>query len=150
MARLSGNTLRTVRFYEQSGLLSPVDRTDGGHRLFSESELEKLELISKLRAAGLALEEIKQLLETKARSQSGGPAARELTRRLEAQIRATSERIDVLERVKEELEATRQRLAGCSECRDNELFPDACHRCRVMTDGEEVPAATRVLWNMER
>lgn len=34
MARQSSNTLRTVRFYEEEGILRPVRRTDGGHRLF--------------------------------------------------------------------------------------------------------------------
>ena len=34
MARLSMSTLRTVRFYEEEGILRPIARTDGGHRLF--------------------------------------------------------------------------------------------------------------------
>ena len=63
MARLSSNTLRTVRFYEEAGLLSPVQRTDGGHRLFPQSELRKLQLVSDLRAAGFSLEEIREMIE---------------------------------------------------------------------------------------
>jgi len=52
MARLTGNTLRTVRFYEEAGILHPERRSTGGHRLFTHAELERLQLISDLRAAG--------------------------------------------------------------------------------------------------
>ena len=43
MARLTGNTLRTVRFYEEAGILRPDRRSAGGHRLFSQHELERLQ-----------------------------------------------------------------------------------------------------------
>ena len=65
MARRSGNTLRTVRFYEEEGILRAVRRTDGGHRLFDEPELERLTLVTDMRSAGLSLDEIKHILEVK-------------------------------------------------------------------------------------
>ena len=55
MARKSGSTLRTVRFYEEAGILKPTQRTEGGHRLFEASELDKLRLVSDLRSAGFSL-----------------------------------------------------------------------------------------------
>src|SRR5260221_5999883 len=55
MARLSNNTLRTVRFYEEAGILRPVGRTEGGHRLFERPELDRLLLVSDLREAGMSL-----------------------------------------------------------------------------------------------
>src|ERR1700734_3560260 len=51
MARRSNNTLRTVRFYEEEGILRPVRRTEGGHRLFDRRELERLMLVTDLRTA---------------------------------------------------------------------------------------------------
>src|SRR5512135_1014731 len=48
MARLSDNTLRTVRFYEEAGIIRPVGRTEGGHRLFERAELDRLLLVSDL------------------------------------------------------------------------------------------------------
>jgi DNA-binding transcriptional MerR regulator len=65
MARQSGSTVRTVRFYEEAGLIQPVQRTDGGHRLFPERELHRLRLVSDLRAAGLSLDGIRDLLDAK-------------------------------------------------------------------------------------
>jgi DNA-binding transcriptional MerR regulator len=61
MARLSESTLRTVRFYEQEGLIEPERRSACGHRLFSGRELMKLQLALDLREAGLSLQNIKDL-----------------------------------------------------------------------------------------
>ena len=74
MARLGRSTLRTVRFYEEAGLLK-VARHEGGHRLFSETELHKLRLASDLREAGLSLSDIKTLFELKARCGSAEEAS---------------------------------------------------------------------------
>ena len=84
MARQSANTLRTVRFYEETGLLTPVQRTDGGHRLFEKGELRKLQLISDLRAAGFSLEEIKEMIEAKLQCNCGADASRNVIGRLTA------------------------------------------------------------------
>src|SRR5690348_9179110 len=56
MARLSNSTLRTVRFYEEEGILRPARRTEGGHRLFERTELDRLMLVTDMRMAGLSLD----------------------------------------------------------------------------------------------
>ncbi len=149
MARLSNNTLRTVRFYEESGLLMPVQRTEGGHRLFPRRELGKLQLISDLRAAGFSLEEIKSVIEVKRNSKSGSVASRGIVDRLDAQIDAMSQRVELLQRLQGELRRTRALLTECRNCNDDELFPDACSSCEVMADAE-IPNAAAVLWQMDR
>ncbi|MGO4694459.1 MerR family transcriptional regulator [Paenibacillus sp. 2TAB26] len=62
LANLTGLTVRTLRFYDQIGLLSPSDQTESGHRLYSESNLSRLHQILSLKELGLSLEEIKQAL----------------------------------------------------------------------------------------
>jgi DNA-binding transcriptional MerR regulator len=150
MARLSRSTLRTVRFYEEAGILHPVQRTEGGHRLFPRAELDKLRLVSDLRAAGFPLDEIRQMLEMKGRFATGADASREVMQRLSDQIESMSERISVLERVRAELELARSRLRDCTDCRGTECFPNECAECVVMSNGGEVPNAARVLWNLGR
>lgn len=149
MARLSNNTLRTVRFYEEMGLLEPEQRTDGGHRLFATTELEKLRLVSELRASGLSLEEIKHLLQLKRRSANGAAAASSVTARLDEQIASMNERIELLSKLKDELERARQLIAGCGHC-DNDLFPDSCGDCEVMSKAKELPGAVSVLWQLNK
>ncbi|MEB2312391.1 MAG: MerR family transcriptional regulator [Sorangiineae bacterium] len=148
MARLSANTLRTVRFYEETGIISPVQRTDGGHRLFEEGELHKLKLISEMRAADFSLDEIKVLIELKDHASSGAAASDEIVHRLSSQIDSLTARISLLEQLRAELEATRTLLDRCKTCTTDAHFPNACSECKKMPDAEHVPNAMSVLWRM--
>ncbi|MGE0328545.1 MAG: MerR family transcriptional regulator [Polyangiaceae bacterium] len=150
MARLSNNTLRTVRFYEEANILHPTQRTDGGHRLFAHSELRKLELVSELRAAGLSLEEIRDLLEVKQRATSGSAASRDALDRLGGQITRLSERIEILTRLRDDLQASQSVLQECQRCTGNNLYPDGCRNCSVMTDQPSLPKAVNVVWSIDR
>ncbi|NOU78275.1 MerR family transcriptional regulator [Paenibacillus sp. LMG 31459] len=62
LAKLTGLTVRTLRFYDQTGLFSPSGRTDSGHRLYNEADLSQLQQIVSLKELGLSLEEIKSIL----------------------------------------------------------------------------------------
>lgn len=65
LARLTGLTVRTLRFYDQIGLFSPSGQTDSGHRLYSEADLSRLQQILSLKDLGLSLEEVKSILKDK-------------------------------------------------------------------------------------
>lgn len=62
LAKLTGLTVRTLRFYDQIGLFSPSGQTESGHRLYNASDLSRLQQILSLRELGLSLEEIKAIL----------------------------------------------------------------------------------------
>ena len=57
-------TVRTLRYYDQISLLEPGGKTEGGHRLYSESDVLKLQQILFLKEMGFALKEITNMLET--------------------------------------------------------------------------------------
>ena len=57
----SGLSARTVRYYEELGLLPGVRRRAGGRRVYGADELDRLRFITRLKALGLALEEIGEL-----------------------------------------------------------------------------------------
>jgi len=61
-SRLSGVSVRRLRFYSDQGLLPPAGRTESGYRVFTDSELVRLDLISCLRDAGLGLDAIREVL----------------------------------------------------------------------------------------
>jgi DNA-binding transcriptional MerR regulator len=62
-----GLTTRSIRYYEELGLLSPAARSEGAYRLYDASDIERLRFIKELRDdAGFALAEIGQLLEDEA------------------------------------------------------------------------------------
>src|ERR1019366_7311021 len=63
----AGLTPRSVRYYEEVGLLRPAARSEGDYRLYDETDLERLRFIKGLRDdAGFSLAEIAQLLEDEA------------------------------------------------------------------------------------
>src|SRR5438067_6728890 len=62
-ARRLGLTTRTLRYYEEMGLLAPEARSQGGFRSYSDSELARLERICELKnLLGFNLVEIKEIL----------------------------------------------------------------------------------------
>jgi len=62
VAEQVGLSLRTVRYYEEVGLLSAPARTDGGFRLYGAEHIEQLELIRQMKPLGLSIEEMRALL----------------------------------------------------------------------------------------
>lgn len=63
IARATGLTIRTLHYYEEIGLLSPVRRTGSGHRVYGAPEVERLYLISLLRQLGLSLDGVRAALD---------------------------------------------------------------------------------------
>ena len=67
VAAETGLTTRTIRYYEEVGLLAPAGRSDGDYRLYDASDLDRLRFIRDLRDdAGFSLAQIRQLLEDEA------------------------------------------------------------------------------------
>ena len=70
-----GLTPRSVRYYEEMGLLRPAARSEGDYRLYDETDVERLRFIKGLRDdAGFSLAEIAQLLEDEAARERGHAA----------------------------------------------------------------------------
>lgn len=62
LAKLTGLTVRTLRYYDQIGLFSPSDYSESDHRLYNKSDLSKLQQILSLKYIGLSLEDIQTYL----------------------------------------------------------------------------------------
>lgn len=62
LARRSGATAPTIRYYEQIGLLPRPDRRDGGHRTFGEADLKRLTFIRRCRDFGFPIEQVRDLV----------------------------------------------------------------------------------------
>ena len=63
IAKLCGVTVRTVQYYDNRGILVPSELTEGGRRLYSDTDLEKMKTICFLRELGISIDTIKELLE---------------------------------------------------------------------------------------
>ncbi len=62
LARLSGTTAKTIRYYELLGLLPEPERTDSGYRLYDEKDVERLTFIRKAKSLGFSLTDIGETL----------------------------------------------------------------------------------------
>lgn len=100
LAAESGVPIKTIRYYEDLGLLHPLRRTQGGFRLFSPSSITHLNLIKASQHLGLNLQEVKQLIQIYERKNCSCEADR---LRLKAIIQAASDRVKQLESLKTEL-----------------------------------------------
>ena len=64
VANRTGLSLRTIRYYEEMGLVVPSARTTGGFRLYTESDVARLMLIKRMKPLEFSLEEMNELLGT--------------------------------------------------------------------------------------
>ena len=62
LARQTGITVRTLRYYDQIGLVEPGGKTEGGHRLYGEDEIKRLQQVQFLKSVGFRLQEIGTIL----------------------------------------------------------------------------------------
>ncbi|SCL32005.1 DNA-binding transcriptional regulator, MerR family [Micromonospora rhizosphaerae] len=70
LAAATGTTTKTLRFYEDSGLLRPAGRTATGYREYTEEAIARLDFIRRGRAAGLTLAQIRDVLAVRDRGQA--------------------------------------------------------------------------------
>ncbi|WP_258062720.1 MerR family transcriptional regulator [Arthrobacter sp. B0490] len=62
LAERTGLSLRTIRHYDDVGILPATARTEGGFRVYTEDDLERLMVIRRMKPLGFTLEEMKDLL----------------------------------------------------------------------------------------
>ena len=141
VARLVGTTPRTIRYYEEIGLLpeSPLRRS-GAHRVYSQAEVERLREVMRLKSLlGVSLEELRTLLtaeearaEVRAqlRRDDVAPARRrellqEALGHLERQLELVRHRAAELVKLERELSATRTRVLELLRERGENAQPSA-------------------------
>ncbi|RJT96643.1 MerR family transcriptional regulator [Arthrobacter frigidicola] len=71
LAERTGLSLRTIRHYDDIGLLPATARTEGGFRVFSEEDFERLTVIKQMKPLGFSLEEMSAILELLAGPDAG-------------------------------------------------------------------------------
>ena len=139
LARATGNTVRTIRFYEEERLLTPAVVSDGGHRRYTEDDLERLRLITDLRELGLSLCEIRTILDLRNECHNAAEFAIRFQQVLAGHLEEAQRRLDRLRRVKKEfadaIESIQRRLSseGIQQC--------AC----AVADAVGAPRIVRVL-----
>ncbi|GAA3400946.1 MerR family transcriptional regulator [Pseudarthrobacter polychromogenes] len=71
LAERTGLSLRTIRHYDDVGLLPATARTEGGFRVYSEDDVERLMVIKQMKPLGFSLEEMADILELFSSQEAG-------------------------------------------------------------------------------
>lgn len=110
VCNLTGLTPRTLHYYDEIGLLVPSERLAGGHRLYTDADLERIAQIKDLKGLlGLSLGEIKRILDAgearegslAAAAETADPARRR--RSIEEALRVTEEQLHSVRNKAEQL-----------------------------------------------
>ncbi|EST33426.1 MerR family transcriptional regulator [Streptomycetaceae bacterium MP113-05] len=90
VAERTGLSLRTIRHYEEVDLVMPSARSKGGFRLYTESDVERLMVVRRMKPLGFTLDEMRDLLEITDRlsSRRGDPSTVEHSSRLRERLDA--------------------------------------------------------------
>ncbi|MFF9339670.1 MerR family transcriptional regulator [Streptomyces sp. NPDC014773] len=93
-------SLRTIRHYEEAGLVIPSARSQGGFRLYTETDVARLMVIRRMKPLGFTLEQMRDLLDATDRLDSGaaldGGEREALLERVRAYRQTASEQVDKL------------------------------------------------------
>ena len=118
VAARTGLTKRTLRYYEEIGLLEPSTRTEGGYRLYNEADIEHLERIKRLRdLLGFSLAEIREIAEAEEQREQVRAAWQQ-----ETDPRARLAWLDRSEELtRHQLRLIEEKLAGLQEMQSNLL-----------------------------
>lgn len=116
---------QTLYFYERIGLIPPLQRTTAGYRLFSEQDMARLRFITRVKALGLSLDEIKEMLVL----QDGQTfTCEEMHCRLTAKVRQLENQIQNLQVLRDEL------LPLIDQCQSNLSQATPNNECVVVKE----------------
>lgn len=144
-AKLADTNLRTLRYYEELGLLTPASRSSGGFRYYRVEDLDRLRMVANLQRLGLELARIRDLMATRTSGSSRSEFLNQVRRALGEQAALIDQRVAELGQQRQGLEQAISKLGECDAC---DHHPSAgnnfCHPCQI--DGKSLPTDLSALF----
>lgn len=116
LARAVGKSVRAIHLYEELGLVRPVERSQGGFRLFSEDAIDRINWIGKLQVAGFSLSEIRDFVQQFERNPNGRTAADSVRRLFEQKLAEVRDTIAQMQIIENDLVEAIAYLESCQSC----------------------------------
>ena len=142
-ARL-GTTVRTLRFYEEQGLVHPR-RTAGGTRIYDEEDEARFAALLALARLDFPLEELMRLAGVRQGSRTGDEASRKVSARLGAMDAELKDLAEAIEAQRRDIERAQAFLVGCHGCTRQPIRP-VCEGCAVSAGRGDI-AVLQVVWD---
>jgi len=111
LASRVGMTERTIRYYEELGLLESVKRLEGGVRVYTDDDVRRLKYIKKLKTLGLSLQEMLELENLYRRHRSNRSVLPRLMELLDAHLATLDGRMNELRGLRDEIRSYREHVA---------------------------------------
>ena len=109
LAAQRGLNPKTIRYYEEIGLLPQPERTASGYRLYGSGDLERLRFIGKAKAIGLSLDEVREILDIQ---RSGRAPCEHVVALLDQKLAAVDHQLRALRDFRRELVGIREAAAS--------------------------------------
>ncbi|WP_459999837.1 helix-turn-helix domain-containing protein [Paradesulfitobacterium aromaticivorans] len=116
LAKRAGVTVRTIRYYEELGLITPTELSAGGFRFYSENDLNRILFIKRFKDLGLPLEEIQTLILGSQPRETKSQRIHASYSMLENQLKKINDKITDLQKAKEIIEKGLKALDICKKC----------------------------------
>jgi len=110
LARRLEMSQRTVRYYEEIGLLNSIKRVEGGRRVYTDADLRRLKLIKRLKIMGMTLSEMQELETMWAFDKSNDKILRRLLELTGSHLRRVDDRIADLNILRNEILEYQERI----------------------------------------
>ena len=143
IAERTGKTTRALRYYEELGILRPLQRTAAGYRMYGEQAIVQIEWIDKLHRLGFSLPDIKEFLSSFQQIESAPDLMAALGNLYQEKLVEIRDRISQLQALEEELQASVDYTQQCSPCQPGTEVSH-CGKC-AMRKSVTVPTLVAVL-----
>lgn len=119
LAKATGKTLRTIHYYEEIGLIKAARRTDGGFRLFTPDDINRVRMIGHLQELGMPLLKIREAVASWEDGKNGVEAARRLRALYQDALAETRRKREGLAAMEADLLEALRFLDACGGCGDD-------------------------------
>jgi MerR family transcriptional regulator, repressor of the yfmOP operon len=104
-------TTRTIRYYEEFGIMAPPQRLDGGMRVYAKEDITRLKFILKLKELGISLKEMQELADIYRLHKDSDKIMPRLQEILDHHIRKIDEKITKLSSLRQDIVGYRGRIS---------------------------------------
>ena len=143
VAEMLDTTVRTIRYYEEEGLLLP-HRTEGGTRLYADHHVDRLKAILHLAENGFSLDVIGLIATTRETCSTGDVGSKRVTEVIDVAISEIDRKISDLNALSSDLKASKKLIAKCKGC-SNKPSSKGCPECPVNLNLSKIEALN-LIW----
>jgi DNA-binding transcriptional MerR regulator len=111
VAEMLGITTRTIRYYEEFGIMAPPQRLEGGNRVYAKEDILRLKFILKLKELGISLKEMQELSDIYKIHKDSDKMMPRLLQFLDKHIHHIDEKITKLSSLRQDIVGYRGRIA---------------------------------------